>query len=99
MIYRIWELLFIVHKEKIKNGKKLFFYILDISVRNISIIYNSNKESHDSFISNPSLNFRKILLNEMLNKFSSNALKIKENKIRRKQEYIRGNKDSQTSER
>ena len=76
-----------------------FFYILDISVRNIFIFYNNNKEFNDSLISNPSLNFRKILLNEMLNKFSSNALKIKENEIRIIHEYIRGNKDRQTCDR
>ena len=76
-----------------------FFYILDISVRNIFIFYNNNKEFNDSLISNPSLNFRKILLNEMLNKFSSNALKIKENEIRIIHEYIRGNKDRQAYER
>ena len=35
----------------------------------------------------------------MLNKFSSNALKIKENEIRTKHEYIRGNKDRQTCQR
>ena len=35
----------------------------------------------------------------MFNKFSSNALKIKENEIRTKHEYIRGNKDRKTCER
>ena len=40
-----------------------------------------------------SVNTTKKLLNEIFNKFSLNALKIKENEIRTKHEYIRGNKD------
>ena len=55
-----------------KWWKSIFFYYLDVTMHNSSIIYFSSDKFHSISSNNKSLSFRKLLLKDFLNYFDTN---------------------------
>ena len=59
-------MLFIILKEKSKKWwKEIFFYLIDVCLKNIIIIYYSSDKYHDINKRNKQLYFRQALLDEL----------------------------------
>ena len=72
-----------------------FFYILDITIHNISIVYSYSKVNSIKY--NYGVNFRKYLLEEMAKKYNTKSMnnEKKNAKIKTKHILISGNKTKQ----
>ena len=70
-----------------------FFYILDITIHNISIVYSYSKVNSIKY--NYGVNFRKYLLEEMAKKYNTKSMNNA--KIKTKYILISGNKTKQES--
>ena len=68
-----------------------FFYILDITIHNISIVYSYSKVNSIKY--NYGVNFRKYLLEEMAKKYNTKSMNNA--KIKTKYILISGNKTKQ----
>ena len=59
-----------------KWWKAVFFYLLDVTMNNCSIIYRTSEKYHKISYKNKALFFRKILINEILEYFKAKEIKM-----------------------
>ena len=60
------------YRKSKKWWKSIFFYYLDVTIHNSSIIYFSSNTFHSASSNNKSLSFRKLLLKGLINYFDKN---------------------------